>query len=136
MIEASRSQLAAGQFQKLVQSAAANHFHNRFCALNSGRVGRSDLVRQHDKVQIQHDFLALANDFIEYSQLDQAMDVLETGVSQLPERQDLQQALLQLYKSTDSRMRFQAFRQNFLAADTLLINDWQTLAGFFAGQSA
>ena len=86
-------------------------------------------------VEGQHDYLKLANDFIEFSQLDDAMSILEQGLDDHPERKDLQAALLELYKSTDRRERFNNRYEMIKTLSVLLIDDWQILADFFDGKT-
>ncbi len=136
MIMGSRSQLDSQQISTLNKAVNDEHARqgNRFSLFTSGLVGRRELVEYQHRGAEQHDFLVLANDFIEYSQLEQAIDVLETGITVSPERQDLQEALLELYKSTRNRTRFETFYKICIAANVPLVNQWQLTANFFEGQ--
>ncbi|AMK79036.1 MULTISPECIES: FimV family protein [Methylomonas] len=136
MIEASRTQLNSRQLQLLNQSAGHELLGNTYSLFSNGYIGYSELVESKEQTETQHDFLTLANDFIEYSQLEQAMDVLETGISLHPDRQDFQHALLELYKSTGNRERFQTHRQTFSDSGILLADEWLDLAHFFEGQAS
>lgn len=135
MIEASRSQLDSQQFQSLTQAAGHERLGNAYSLFSTGQIGRCELVDYQQQVETQHDFLVLANDFIEYCQLEQAMEVLETGIGLHPDRQDLQQALLELYKSTGNRERFQTFRRTFSESGVSLVKEWLVTANFFEGHS-
>lgn len=136
MIQACRSQLDSGHLQVLNQVAGHDRFGNHYSLFSTGLVGQRELVEHQRRAETQHDFLALADDFIEYSQLDQAMEVLETGIGLQPDRVDLQQALLELYQSTGSRERFTTFRRRFTDTGVPLVDEWQRMANFFEGQSS
>ncbi|TPQ26028.1 FimV family protein [Methylomonas koyamae] len=110
---------------------------NRYSLFTGGLQGRSKLVLQIEApIAPSHDPLTLASDFIEYSQLDQAMDVLESAVGVDPERTELQRALLELYRSTGSRERFEHARRSFAELAIPLADDWQALADIFQRQAS
>jgi len=106
---------------------------NLYCLFTTGLTGKPELVEYQRQTGRSYDTLALANDFIEFSQLEQAMDVLENGIFSSPERQDLQKALLQLYQSTKNRERFLSFYQKIVASAIPLGEDWRLAANFFEG---
>jgi len=137
MVYGSRPQLNEQQF--LALEAATDHCSNqgnRFSLFTSGLLGKCELVEYRQLPnEEKHDFLTLANDFIEYSQLDQAMEVLEAGVRANPERQDLQDALLELYKSTRNHGRFETLYKALGASGVPLVDEWRTTAIFFEGLS-
>jgi hypothetical protein len=137
MIRGSYRQLDQKQLLALKAALKGHYepFGNGYSLFTTGRIGQNELVEEVQQVKMEHDFLALANDFIEYSQLEQAMDVLETGLKVTPERQDLQLALLELYRSTKSYERFQALYKVFSESNVLLADEWRVVAHFFAGQS-
>ena len=136
MVKGCHSCLGEGYFLTLMRSASSDRVRlgNGYSVFSTGTLGRSELVRQKRISQTPVDALVLANDFIEYSQLDQAMDVLEMAVHADPERQDIQQALLQLYKSTGDRARFQVFHDQLTRSGATLSADWQAIANDFAGR--
>lgn len=137
MIAGSRSQLNSQELLTLRKAVNDDHARlgNRFSLFTSGLVGKSELVEYRHQSEEQHDFLALANDYIEYSQLDQAMEILETGINLSPDRQDLQEALLELYKSTGNEARFQTLHQSLAASGIPLVDGWRLTAIFFEGRS-
>ncbi len=108
-------------------------YANSYCLFTTGVTGKSELVEYRRKTGRQYDTMALANDFIEFSQLEQAMDVLESGIFASPERLDLQNALLQLYQLTGNRERFLSFYRKIVASAILLGEDWRLAANFFEG---
>lgn len=139
MLNASRTRLEPRDFQTL--SATEQHdprqIGNRYSLLAYGLRGRSDLLAPlATQTESNHDPLALANDFIEYSQLDQAMDVLENAVGLYPQRAELQTALLELYRSTASRERFQTAWRTFTELAVPLVGDWQSVADYFDRQTS
>ncbi|MCQ8115867.1 type IV pilus assembly protein FimV [Methylomonas rosea] len=136
MIQASQSQLHGQQYQDLLKTKGPEPVGNRYSLFSKGMLGRRELVRSIQQTETQHDYLALANDFIEYSQLEQAMDVLETGINFHHDRPDLQMALLELYKSTKNRERFQINRQRFSDSGIVLDGEWLELANYFEGQAS
>lgn len=107
---------------------------NRYSLFTKGVLGTFRLMEVSQRGQELRDYLALADDFIEFSQLDEAMSILELGLDEQPERQDLQAALLELYKSTESRERFNQKYEEIKAMSAPLIDDWQRLADFFDGK--
>lgn len=133
LIHGSRSQLDLTQMSALKRALEfPTQVHgNRFSLFTKGVIGFSDLVEVVHKSDDQHDYLKLANDFIEFSQLDEAMSTLEQGLAAQPDRQDLQLALLELYKSTDNRERFEDMYARIQLISDRLIEDWQKLAAFF-----
>lgn len=137
MILGSRSQLEHQQIAALNKSMDDEDYRqgNRFSLFTSGLLGKCELVEYRQQSEENHDFLVLANDFIEYSQLEQAMDVLENGIVVSPDRQDLQEALLELYHSTRNRTRFESFYKICVAANVPLVNEWRATANFFEGQA-
>ena len=138
VLEGSRSQLSRQQFLVLKQGVKGDldKLGNRYSVFSSGTVGRKVLLEQGQQAPGQVDVLVLANDFIEYSQLDQAMAVLEQGMRDQPLRQDIQQALLELYKSTGEQARFQSTYAKCSEAGMSLAEDWLEMAAYFAGRSA
>ncbi|AEF99769.1 hypothetical protein Metme_1346 [Methylomonas methanica MC09] len=107
---------------------------NRLSLFNKGVVGKSQLLEVNRSAQVQHDYMGLARDFIEYSQLEEAMTILEQGLEELPGRQDLQALLLELYRSTQSIGRFQNHYKWIIKSGAPILNEWQQLAAFFNGK--
>ncbi len=109
---------------------------NHYSLFSTGLLGSLQLVESHQPSAIQRDFLTLANDCIEYSQLEEAMAILEQGLTTQPQRHDAQRVLLELYKSTDNRSRFETQLQLLKLNQTQLIEEWWMLEQFFNGQSS
>ncbi len=138
LIQGSRSKLDSSQFLLLKQAAVdlLSAPGNRYSLFTTGIIGSCELVVVNQFEQAEHDYLALAEDFIEYSQIEEAMSVLESGLSLHPERQDLQAALLEIYQSTQHRQRFAMQYGMIKATGVPLIDTWQILANSFAGKAS
>ncbi len=107
---------------------------NSYSLFATGIVGSTHLVDYSYHGHVERDFLTLAYDYIEYSQLNEAMEILEQGLQIEPEHLDAQGVLLQLYKSTDSRDRFSSQYQSLLDSKTMLTDGWLKLQQFFDGK--
>lgn len=102
--------------------------------LHPGVVGHLHLVDYFHHGHIDRDFLTLAHDFIEYSQLDEAMDVLEQGLLVDSESTEAQNLLLELYRSTYSQDRFDKQFQMLVEIKAPLIEGWESLKRYFDGK--
>jgi hypothetical protein len=109
---------------------------NTYAVIASGQLGASCLISYSQKSQIEYDPIHLALDYIEYSQLDDAMTILERSVHQLPERKDIQELLLEVYRSTQSRDRFMAMYQSMNGSDTEQVAGWNLIKNHFDKQSS
>lgn len=136
VILGSRPMLDAEQFAILndISLGTRQVQSNRYSLFNKGVVGKSHLLEVNRPAQVQHDYMGLARDFIEYSQLEEAMTILEQGLEESPGRQDLQALLLELYRSTQSTGRFQNHHDRIIKSGAPRINEWQQLAAFFNGK--
>ena len=106
---------------------------NKFSVLTKGLVGAGVLLTEKNKVAITHDPLAIARDYVEYSQLDAAIETLEAGVLEDLERQELQQDLLELYKVTKNIQAFTNMHDLLIEKKIDLLSGWQELSDYFAG---
>jgi hypothetical protein len=136
MIKGSRRVLNNQQIDILQQALKLNDFtalqNVRFSLFASGKITTLTLVKKHnDSTEKSTDTLSLAHDFIEYSQLDQAMDVLEQALFQ-SDSEDIQQLLLELYHSTKSRSRFSNIYQQLQTQKKTLLPGWSKLQQFFS----
>ena len=132
-----RSQIIGQQFVTLKnclqQPGKEKLISSPYSVLAPGWIGTIEVVEYLEENQTEHDLLVLANDYIEYSQLEEAIGVLETGVHMKPERVDVQQMLLELYKSTKSVSRFQDMYKSCIELQLPLIAEWAELDTFFSG---
>ncbi|NJA05089.1 hypothetical protein HC024_04975 [Methylococcaceae bacterium WWC4] len=134
LLAACRGKLSASQAAALLKPGT--RVANRYTLFTDGMLGSSDLVQQVRGTDTQYDYLALANDFIEYSQLSQAIEALETGLIQQPEREDLQNSLLELYRSTKNAERFRRQYRALSDAGVALVDGWRQVAVYFDGISS
>jgi hypothetical protein len=119
MLSAVSSKLPEKQYKLLRRYLLKKDFpalylpQNSFTVLGKGLIGGYHLV---NKIKVtskhiqEHDPLRLARDYIEYSQLQEAKEVLEKAVMEDPERDDLHSNLLELYKSLKDA---EGFREMF-----------------------
>lgn len=135
VIRGSGPRLAKAQLRKLekVEGNPCSLRGNRYSLFTTGLIGSPLLIEVKPQSQAPQDWLTLAEDFIQYSQLDQAMTTLEEGLQQTPERQDLQQTLLELYRSTANGSRFRICHDQLRQTGVPLLPGWQDLAATFAG---
>lgn len=113
MILGSRSKLTSSQRDILMVAINEdNEFvaklpSSRFSLLTEGTLGCTQVIEKMSSSDSgARDPLQLAQDAVEYSQLSEAMAILEQAMTEQPERIDLQDALLELYRSTHDRPRF------------------------------
>jgi hypothetical protein len=99
----------------------------RYTIIKQDIIGTVQLVSKTEQQQSPQDIAQLVKDYIEYSQLDDAMDLLEKTVLSNPDEMTLQEQLLELYRSTNSKHRFRAML-NKLEANKLAVScAWQQL---------
>jgi hypothetical protein len=105
---------------------------NMYSLFSKGLIGTSILViKEENKQQQQHDPLDIARDFIAYSQLDAAMDTLESAIFVEPERYELHDDLLELYRVTQSFERFNKMYGALSGQTKTIPAAWDELKGFF-----
>jgi hypothetical protein len=119
LLNAVRSKLPEEQYKLLRRYLLKKDFpaiylpQSSFSVLGRGLIGGYHLVSKVNvtpKNRQEHDPLRLARDYIEYSQLQEAKDVLEQAVMEDPERDELHADLLDLYKSLKDT---EGFREMF-----------------------
>jgi hypothetical protein len=112
----------------LKQPEKSNLPGNQYTVLKCELLGTLRLVAKKQRTQAERDYLDLAQDFIEYSQLESAIEVLEKGVKQEPSRLDIQEQLLELYRSTGNADRFRDLYALLLKDQRKLVSGWKTMA--------
>jgi hypothetical protein len=142
IIMGAKPRLTVMQFESLQQYLQNDTAHvnslvgNRYCLFTKGLIGVSDMVspveKQYDE---NYDPLAIARDHIEYSQLDEARQVLEIAVLERPTRWDFQEDLLDLYRSTRDTDSFNAMFTQLIESGITLNDKWHTLNNYFKGQN-
>jgi hypothetical protein len=112
---------AAPPDEKLMPKASA-------AVLSSGVEGACALVEVIEGAKLaQRDPLLEAREYIEYSQIEEARELLESAVLDAPDREDLQAELLHLYLATRDFEHFRAMREKLTELITSLPDYWQTL---------
>lgn len=106
---------------------------NKYSVLSIGFVGTNQLLVEKTEKAVVHDPLVLALDYIEYSQLDEAIEVLEEAVEADPSREELQTQLLELYKVTRKGQEFKRMHSKLLGKALVLVDEWQDLIRYFEG---
>ena len=139
MIIGSKSKLSGEQFNALQKFMAENSdtallVGNQYSVFSKGLIGTKNLVQRSETDKQTHDPLDLAHDYIEYSQLDEAKNILEEAIIDQPERIDLHQCLLELYKSTLDTAGFMTMYHILAGLDVAMPDDWSTLQAFLNEQ--
>ena len=106
---------------------------NQFSVFTTGIVGARNVLTEQNKLETEHDPLLMARDYIEYSQLDQAMNTLENAILETPERQVLQFELLELYKVTKCHQAYMKMNDKLKKQQLIMSVEWQDAAEYFAG---
>jgi hypothetical protein len=96
--------------------------------LSQGVDGVCELVRAIETAgRPRRDPLVEAREHIEYSQIEEARDLLESAVLEDPDRAELQTELLHLYLATRDHEHFRTMREKLTEIVTTLPDEWQTL---------
>ncbi len=105
---------------------------NRYSIFSSGLIGEAFFIKfTEDYNEVNLDPLSLAKDFIEYSQLDEARIVLEDAIIERPERHELHDELLTLYRLTRDSDNFFKLHAQLLQVGIDLPEGWdQTVLHF------
>lgn len=107
----------------------------QYSIFSKGLEGTDVLVQQAGKTKaVNYDPLDIARDHIEYSQLEEAKQVLEQAIFADPDRAELQQELLGLYRSTRDNGRFMQMLDQMQQFGYALTDGWDSLQNFFKGQ--
>jgi len=137
MIFGSRSRLTESQFQTLRhflknEGAAIEALPcNRFSLFTKGLQSSSPLVQVVEEAsEAEQDPLQLARDYIEFSQLDEAVRVLEQAILMRPEHAELHGELLSLYRSTRDRTGFKRVHGELNRLGASLPPEWAQLQDF------
>jgi hypothetical protein len=137
----SKSRLNTRQFEELKsylkgENSDANLLTgNQYSVFSRGLIGANKMIQQVEKKEEIDDPLTIALDHIEYSQLDEARDVLEEAILAHPERQDLRQELISLYKSTNDMNRFYQMLAKLTRLGVSMTDDWNQLNNYFKGRN-
>jgi len=109
---------------------------NEYSVLTAGIESNELLVlvqanENEAKPDLTHDPLQIARDYIEYSQLDEAIQVLEEAIIKTPERSELHNDLLELYQSTDNSEAFKNMQRILASINHPMQPQWDALNFYF-----
>lgn len=139
VVYAAGKKLNREQFELLRDYLAGDEEQHRldndFTVLVQELIGRQHLLDKEPVAKSEHDCMQLAQDYIEYSQLDEALAVLEQGLSETPDREDIQGQLLELYKVTGDEARFRKAYDQAKQNQYDLIPGWIDLEHYFDERS-
>lgn len=136
VLAASRKSLSPVLRQRLQIYLTDHHLiqGNDYTVLTSGIESHLDMVilAPKEEVSMELDSLQIARDYIEYSQLEEAREVLESAIVKTPKYTELHVDLLELYKLTNNSDAF--YEMNFVLSeiDHPMQAEWDTLNSFFS----
>jgi hypothetical protein len=138
MVAGCKSRITDDQFQALNNYIDNRGAESRLMLLNRYSVFAKGLQSSSDMVQLAEvstkkvlDPLDVARDYVEYSQLEQAVDVLEQAILVQPERLELHQEILSLFRSARNISGFNRVYHNFTQKELELPAEWQKLQDYF-----
>lgn len=100
--------------------------------LAKGFSGVHELVEEINQAAVgNHDALAEASEYIEFSQLNEAQQVLEKAMLEDSSSEEQQQLLLEIYKKTNNKERFYEVYSTFDIKPDSAGSAWQTMAEYF-----
>lgn len=138
MITGSKSRLPENKYQALVSHLESNANSDDLLPPSPYSVFAKGLQSTIKLLQLDEnsseekpDALALARDYIEYSQLDDAIQVLKQAVLEQPERSELHDELLSLFRSTRDQTGFKRTFNELSGNNVSLPPQWEQLNDFF-----
>lgn len=136
MLESCREKLADRDYEQLyayLSTITQTLPKNKFTVIQRDLVGTSLLIKKNETVECDKpNKLQLARDFIEYSQLDEAIALLEQIVMEASCDREAQELLLELYQDTEKQRRFEETHCKAVQARLELIPEWEVLHDYFA----
>ena len=140
MIHGSKSRLTESQFQTLNLHLSSDHASvatlpcSRYSLFTKGLHSVAELVQvTEERNKSDLDPLRIARDFVEFSQLKDAISVLEQALLVQPERVELHHELLSLYRSTREQTCFSRTYRHLSQKNVILPKEWMELQEFFKG---
>ena len=136
MIAGCKSRLTETQIQSLEKHLDSKHSgnpllpFNRYSVFANGMLSTSAIVQIAGKDDQEHDPLSVARDYIEVSQLDEAITILEQAIMEQPERLELHDELLSLYRSTRDKSKFSRMYGALSDKQIILPPEWEQLKAF------
>ena len=139
MIAGSKSRLPENQYQALVRHLVNNGVNydllppSPYSVFAKGLQSTAKLLQLNENGREEkHDALTLARDYIVFSQLDDAMDVLKQAILEHPERMELHNELLSLFRSTRDQTGFNRIFNDLSSNNVSLPPEWEQLNVFFS----
>ena len=109
---------------------------NQYSIFTKGLLGLDKIIQQiKTDDEYGHDPLDLARDYIEYSQLEEAEQVLEKAILEQPTRLALHHELLALYQSTRNLTGFNQMLAELTLAGVAMTDEWKQLNNYFKAQA-
>lgn len=138
-----KSQLSSDQFQLLKGYLKGDYGDinllpgNQYSIFSKGLLGLNKMVQQIEQQREEsgYDPLELARDHIEYSQLEEAKQVLEKAVLEQPARSELHHELLALYQSTRDSTGFNQMLTELTQSGFTITDEWMQLNDYFKGRN-
>lgn len=138
MVAGCKSRITDDQFQALNNYIDNRGAESRLMLLNRYSVFAKGLQSSADMLQLAEvsggkgfDALKLARDYVEYSQLDSAISVLEQAILEQPERLELHAEILSLFRSTRNAAGFNRTYTELTQLNIDLPAEWGQLSAFF-----
>ncbi|MGZ8217077.1 type IV pilus assembly protein FimV [Methylomagnum sp.] len=139
MLEFAKSVLAIGHYKQLLDSLAGGPKGILVVPgslLHFGLEGGLTLIHDGDRQpNAPRDPLVEAREFLEYSQLEEARILLEAALLLTPQRVDLHEELLEIYRSTRDEANFLQMFQELDGASNPARQKWEGLAEFFRSRN-
>lgn len=138
MLTASRTILNQEGYQFLMQHLTTGIGENEAVPSSNSSLlskghssGKQLVIKQDDGRATRQDPLDEARDHLEYGQIDEARQVLEEAILKHPNRKDLHQDLLEIYRSTNHKSAFIAMLENLNPVTNPMADAWRELMVLF-----
>jgi hypothetical protein len=142
MVTGAKSRLSSKQFTLLIDYLGDDYADtnrlpgNQFSIFTKGLTGINNVIKQiAGPDEHKHDSLTIARDHIEYSQLEEAKQVLEKAILEQPARLDLHHELLAIYKSMRDAAGFNRMLAELAQSGVALPDEWVQLNDYFKGRN-
>ncbi|WP_411727828.1 FimV family protein [Methyloglobulus sp.] len=140
MVIGSKSRLTENQFQVLTNHLDSKSSSmdllpgSRYSVFTKGLWSATALLQLNENSnEEEYDPLALARDYVEFSQIDNAIHILEQAILVQPERMELHNELLLLFRSIRDEIRFNRTFEELSRKRLILPPEWKQLHDFFVG---
>jgi len=136
MLVGARNHLSTSLFEQLQTYLSASQLiqGNIYTVLTRGFEPKIDLilVQHNDAVNsVKYDPVQIAREYIEYSQLEEAVKVLELAILEMPQRSEIHVDLIELYQSTNDRDGFNKMQLALAKINHPMQAQWDDLNAYF-----